>query len=79
MKNVNIFMSTFVVFYPKELPDWFDFYNSKVVLAFFGIEKNGLKINKYEFDKHYELNHENFILSKMIEYLHQLQFGYNNP
>ena len=43
---------------PKELPDWFDFYNSKVVLAFFGIEKNGLKINKYEFDKHYELNQE---------------------
>jgi hypothetical protein len=43
---------------PKELPDWFDFYNSKVVLAFFGIEKNGLKIDKYEFDKHYELNQE---------------------
>ena len=40
------------------LPDWFDFYNSKVVLAFFGIEKNGLKIDKYEFDKHYELNQE---------------------
>jgi hypothetical protein len=43
---------------PKELPTWFDFYNNKVVLAFFGIEKNGIKINKYEFDKHYELNHE---------------------
>jgi hypothetical protein len=43
---------------PKELPAWFDFYNNKVVLAFFGIEKNGIKINKYEFDKHYELNHE---------------------
>jgi hypothetical protein len=43
---------------PKELPSWFDFYNNKVVLAFFGIEKNGLKINKYEFDKHYELNQE---------------------
>ena len=45
---------------PQELPPWFDFYNNKVVLAFFGIEKNGLKINKYEFDKHYELNHENY-------------------
>lgn len=43
---------------PKELPPYFDFYNNKVVLAFFGIEKNGLKINKYEFDKHYELNQE---------------------
>jgi len=43
---------------PKELPSWFDFYNNKVVLAFFGIEKNGLKINKYEFDKYYELNQE---------------------
>jgi len=45
---------------PPQLPDWFDFYNNKVVLAFFGIEKNGLKINKDEFDKHYELNHENY-------------------
>ena len=43
---------------PKELPSWFDFYNNKVALAFFGIEKNGIKINKYELDKHYELNHE---------------------
>jgi hypothetical protein len=43
---------------PNELPSWFDFYNNKVVLAFFGIERNGLKINKYELDKHYELNHE---------------------
>lgn len=45
---------------PQELPTWFDFYNNKVVLAFFGIEKNGIKINKDEFDKHYELNHENY-------------------
>jgi len=43
---------------PKELPSYFDFYNNKVTLAFFGIEKNGLKIDKYEFDKHYELNQE---------------------
>ena len=43
---------------PQELPAWFDFYNNKVVLAFFGIEKNGIKINKNEFDKHYEPNHE---------------------
>jgi hypothetical protein len=43
---------------PKELPSYFNFYNNKVVLAFFGIEKNGLKIDKYELDKHYELNNE---------------------
>ena len=43
---------------PQELPPYFDFYNNKVVLAFFGIEKNGIKIDKYEFDKHYEPNHE---------------------
>ncbi len=43
---------------PQELPAWFDFYNNKVVLAFFGVEKNGIKIDKYELDKHYELNHE---------------------
>lgn len=48
---------------PKELPTWFDFYNNKVVLAFFGIEKNGLKIDKYEFDKHYELNQEFYSIS----------------
>ena len=48
---------------PKELPPYFDFYNNKVVLAFFGIEKNGLKINKYEFDKHYELNQEFYSIS----------------
>ena len=43
---------------PQELPAWFDFYNNKVVLAFFGIEKNGIKIDKDKFDKHYEPNHE---------------------
>lgn len=48
---------------PKELPPYFDFYNNKVVLAFFGIEKNGLKINKYEFDKHYELDQEFYSIS----------------
>jgi len=45
---------------PPQLPDWFDFYNNKVVLAFFGIENNGIKINKDKFDKHYEPNHENY-------------------
>jgi len=39
---------------PQELPPYFDFYNNKVALAFFGIEKNGININKNEFDKYYE-------------------------
>jgi len=43
---------------PQELPPYFDFYNNKVVLAFFGIEKNGINIDKDTFDKHYEPNHE---------------------
>jgi hypothetical protein len=55
---------------PKELPNWFDFYNNKVVLAFFGIEKNGIKINKYEFDKHYELNHEFYSIKDDRIYTH---------
>lgn len=55
---------------PNELPTWFDFYNNKVVLAFFGIEKNGIKINKYEFDKHYELNHEIYSIQDDRIYTH---------
>lgn len=43
---------------PQELPPYFDFYNNKVVLAFFGIEKNGINIDKEEFNKYYEPNHE---------------------
>jgi len=43
---------------PQELPPYFDFYNNKVVLAFFGIEKNGINIDKNTFDKHYEPNRE---------------------
>jgi hypothetical protein len=60
MKNVNIFYKHVRSVIPQELPTWFEFYNNKVVLAFFGIEKNGIKIDKYELDKHYELNHENY-------------------
>ena len=43
---------------PQELPPYYSFYNNKVTIAFFGIERNGIKINKYELDKHYELNNE---------------------
>ena len=40
----------------KPLPDYYSFYNEKVILAFFGIEKNGIKINEQQFYKHYEPN-----------------------
>jgi len=45
-------------FTTSELPPYFDFYNNKVTLAFFGIEKNGIQINKDEFNKHFKPNKE---------------------
>jgi hypothetical protein len=44
-----------VILGPK--PDYVKFYN-KGALAFFGIEKNGIKINKDKFYKYYEPNNE---------------------
>ena len=44
-----------VILEPK--PDYIKFYN-KGALAFFGIEKNGIKINKDKFYKYYEPNNE---------------------
>ena len=44
-----------VILEPK--PDYVKFY-SKGALAFFGIEKNGIKINKDKFYKYYEPNNE---------------------
>jgi len=44
-----------VILEPK--PDYVKFYN-KGALAFFGIEKNGIKINKDKFYKYYEPNNE---------------------
>ena len=43
---------------PHHLPEWFEFYNNKVTLAFFGIEKNGIKINKPILDKYYETDND---------------------
>ena len=37
----------------QPLPDYYSFYNEKVILAFFGIERNGIKINKQQFNEHY--------------------------
>lgn len=41
---------------PKELPPYFDFYNNKTTLAFFGVEKNGLSIDKDVFEQHFKIN-----------------------
>jgi hypothetical protein len=35
-------------------------FNNKATSVFFAIERNGIKINKQQFDKHFELNHEHF-------------------
>jgi hypothetical protein len=43
---------------PHHLPEWFDFYNNRATLAFFGIEKNGININKTLLDKYYETNND---------------------
>ena len=37
----------------QPLPDYYSFYNEKVILAFFGIERNGIKINQQQFNEHY--------------------------
>ena len=40
----------------KELPSYFEFYNNKATLAFFGIEKNGITINENIFYEHFKPN-----------------------
>jgi hypothetical protein len=35
-------------------------FNNKLTSVFFAIERNGIKINKKQFDKHFELNHEQY-------------------
>ena len=43
---------------PQQLPPYYDFYNNKTILVFFGIEKNGLQIDKKTLDKYYEIDNE---------------------
>jgi len=43
---------------PIHIPEWFDFYNNRVTLALFGIEQNGILINKPIFEKYYETNYD---------------------
>ena len=40
--------------FTKELPEYFNFYNNKTTFAFFGIEKNGIKINETVFNQHFK-------------------------
>ena len=40
--------------FTKDLPAHFDFYNNKTTLAFFGIEKNGIKIDETVFNQHFK-------------------------
>jgi hypothetical protein len=40
--------------FTKDLPTYFDFYNNKTTLAFFGIEKNGINIDETVFDQHFK-------------------------
>lgn len=42
--------------FDKELPSYFEFYNNKATLAFFGIEKNGITINEDIFYEHFKPN-----------------------
>jgi len=55
----NIFLDL-QEYFTKELPKSFSFYNDKVTLAFFGIEKNGLQINKNILKQHYEIDKEHY-------------------
>ena len=40
--------------FTNDLPAYFDFYNNKTTIAFFGIEKNGIKIDEEQFQKHFK-------------------------
>jgi hypothetical protein len=42
--------------FKQELPPYFDFYNNYTTLAFFGIEKNGIKIDETVFEQHFNPN-----------------------
>ena len=45
-------------------PLHFDFYNNQATFAFFGIEVNGLKIDKNEFNKHFPETEEDFVYTQ---------------
>jgi len=43
-------------YFTHDLPEYYDFYNNKTTLAFFGIEKNGIKIDETVFKQHFKPN-----------------------
>ena len=47
--------------FEEERPPYFDFYNKWAPLAFLGLEKNGIKINKDEFEKHFHPVDDEFV------------------
>ena len=47
--------------FEEERPPYFDFYNKWAPLAFFGLEKNGIKINKDEFETHFHPVDDEFV------------------
>ena len=40
--------------FTTDLPAYFDFYNNKTTIAFFGIEKNGINIDETVFNQHFK-------------------------
>ena len=44
--------------FKKEKPSYFNFYNNYTTLAFFGIEKNGIKFDRSTFDQHFKPTNE---------------------
>ena len=44
--------------FEKEKPSYFNFYNNYTTLAFFGIEKNGIKFDRSTFDQHFKPTNE---------------------
>ena len=47
--------------FEEERPPYFDFYNKWAPLAFLGLEKNGIKINKDEFETHFHPVDDEFV------------------
>jgi len=50
--------------FEKELPPYFDFYNNYTTLAFFGIEKNGIKFDRSTFDQHFKPTNEIYSINE---------------
>jgi len=49
--------------FTKELPTYFDFYNNKSTLAFFGIEKNGINIDETVFNEYFSQINPHYSIS----------------